>query len=343
MVSEKYIDLHLHLDGAITVDIAKKLAELQNMELPAEDDAELKKLLTVSPDCKSLTEFLECFELPGTLMQTPEGLSEAMYLVLEDCKASGDIYAEIRFAPQLHCSNGMTQEDAVLAALDGMKRSDLHANLILCCMRGDGNDEQNMETIELAKKYLVEDGGVVAVDLAGAEALFPTDHYRGLFSKAKEYNIPFTIHAGEAAGAESVRLAVEFGASRIGHGVRIFEDPGVMELIQQKGIYLEMCPTSNSQTCAIEDMSKYPMKDYMKYGIRVTLNTDDPAIEGTDISREYAYITDNFGLSESERLEGRTRFENGFLTFFTNRFCLTFPYIIHYNRNKNRKNVLHFL
>jgi len=299
--AEKYIDLHLHLDGAITVDTAKKLAELQKLELPSDNDEELKKLLTVSPDCKSLTEFLECFALPGTLMQTPEGLSEAVRLVLEDCKASGDIYVEIRFAPQLHCDNGMTQEDAIKAALEGLKKSDLHANLILCCMRGEGNDDMNMETIELAKKYLVEDGGVVALDLAGAEALYPTENYKDTFEKAVEYGIPFTLHAGEADGPESVKLAIEYGAKRIGHGVRIFEDPKVMELVKDKGIYLEMCPTSNSQTCAIEDMSKYPLKDYMQYGIKVTLNTDDPAIEGTDIGSEYQYITDNFGLSESEK------------------------------------------
>ena len=139
----------------------------------------------------------------------------------------------------------MSQEEAIKAALEGLKRTSLKANLILCCMRGNGNDEANYETVELTKKYLVEDGGVTALDLAGAEALYPTSNYSNLFKRAREYGIPFTIHAGEADGAESVKYAIEFGAKRIGHGVRINEDKIVQDLVKKKGIFLEMCPTSN--------------------------------------------------------------------------------------------------
>lgn len=301
--ADKYIDLHLHLDGAITPDIAKKLAAVQNIELPTEDDKELEKLLTVPEDCTDLNEFLECFALPDSLMMTREGLSEAVYLVAENIKSQGVIYAEIRFAPQLHTEQGMTQEEAVLAALEGLKRTDLKVNLILCCMRGDGNEEANYETVELAKKYLVEDGGVTGIDIAGAEAIYPTSNYSELFAKAKEYGIPFTIHAGEADGAESVRCAIEYGAVRIGHGVRINEDENVVELVKNKGIYLEMCPTSNRQTHAVEDMSDYPLMDYLNDGIKVTLNTDDMAIEGTTIAEEFRYMEKNFGLTpEQEKL-----------------------------------------
>ena len=175
------IDLHLHLDGAITVDIAKKLARVQGIELPTEDDEKLKKLLTVPEDCASLNDFLKCFELPGSLMMTKEGIREAVYLVSENIKSQGIIYAEIRFAPQNHTKKGMSQEEAIKAALEGLKRTSLKANLILCCMRGNGNDEANYETVELTKKYLVEVGGVTALDLAGAEALYPTSNYSNLF------------------------------------------------------------------------------------------------------------------------------------------------------------------
>jgi len=236
--ADQYIDLHLHLDGAITVPIAKQLAEIQGFQLPTDSDEELEKYLTVPPDCKSLNDFLRCFEIPGYLLQTPVGLREAVRLVADNIKSQGVVYAEIRFAPQFHTKDGMTQEEAIQAALEGLKETELKANLILCCMRGDGNDAQNEETIELAAKYLVEDGGVVAVDLAGAEALYPTENYRELFAKARELGIPFVIHAGEAAGAESVRYAIEFGAKRIGHGVRIFEDPEVVALVKEKGVTL---------------------------------------------------------------------------------------------------------
>lgn len=295
--ADKYIDLHLHLDGAVTLDVAKRLASLQKIELPAENDEELERLLTVSPDCTDLNEFLKCFALPLSLMQTPEGLSEAVHLVADSCKANGVIYAEIRWAPQLHTLRGMTQEDAVLAALDGLKKTSLKSNLILCFMRGEGNDKENEETLRLAKKYLVKDGGVVAVDLAGAEAIFPTANYRELFSKAKEAGIPYTIHAGEADGAESVRHAVEFGAQRIGHGVRVYENADVVKLVKENGIVLEMCPTSNRQTHAVGDMKKYPFMDFLSSGVKVTLNTDDLGIEGTTLANEYRYMEKEFNLT----------------------------------------------
>jgi len=153
--ADKYIELHAHIDGSITVDIARKLAELQNVDLPA-DDGELEELLQVSKDCKDLNEFLEKFDLPVSLMQTYEGLEEAAYLVCEDMYEDGVIYAELRYAPQLHCTQGMNQEDAINAVIDGCNRSRLKANVILCFMRGEGNEAQNFETLELAKNILLK-------------------------------------------------------------------------------------------------------------------------------------------------------------------------------------------
>lgn len=297
----KFIDLHLHLDGAITVEIAKELAKLQGITLPTKDDKELSRLLTVPEDCTSLNDFLSCFALPDSLMQTEIGLREAVRLVMDDALSQGVVYAELRFAPQLHTSGGMTQEQAVLAALDGLKRTALQGNLILCCMRGEDTADANDETLELAKKYLVEDGGVVAIDLAGAEALFPTKDYSALFARAKEYGVPFTIHAGEADGADSVRTAITFGASRIGHGVRCYEDAALLELVIERGIPLEMCPTSNRQTHAVENMEDYPLMDYLEKGVKVTLNTDDPAIEGTTLAGEYRYMEKTFGLTREQK------------------------------------------
>ena len=299
----KYIDLHLHLDGAITVEIAKELAKLQGIALPNEDDKELLRLLSVPADCTSLNDFLSCFALPDSLMQTEAGLSEAVRLVMDNAMSQGVIYAEVRFAPQLHTNNGLTQEEAVVAALDGLKQSRLKGNLLLCCMRGENIADANFETIELAKKYLVKDGGVVAIDLAGAEALYPTEDFRALFARAKEYGVPFTIHAGEADGADSIRAAIEFGASRIGHGVRCYEDEALLLLVRENGIPLEMCPTSNRQTHAVESMDDYPFMDYLEKGIKVTLNTDDPAIEGVTLAGEYRYMEESFGLTgEQEEL-----------------------------------------
>lgn len=311
----KYIDLHCHLDGSITLDIAKKLAELQNITLPTNNDTELEALLSVPDDCENLNDFLKCFDLPLSLMQTPEGLTETVRLVAENIQSQGVIYAEFRFAPQLHLDKGMTQEDSIIAALEGIKQTSLKVNLILCFMRGDNNDEKNEETLELAKKYLVDDGGVVALDLAGAEASYPTSKYKSLFAKAKEYGIPFTIHAGEAAGAESVKNAIEFGANRIGHGDRAYENASVVEELKSKSIPLEMCPSSTRLTHALEDMSKYPFMDFLEQGLKVTLNTDDMGIERTNIEKEFEYMEKNFDLTlEQEKIILLNSIEAAFTT-----------------------------
>lgn len=296
----KYIDLHLHLDGAITAEAAMELAKVQGISLPAKTEKELTKLISVPEECESLNDFLRCFELPLSLLQTREGIRRAVRLVLEEQKREGVIYAEIRFSPQLHTRKGLSQEEVLRAALEGLQDAPIPANLILACMRGADNQKENEENMELARRFLTKDGGVTAVDLAGAEALFPTRDYLELFRRAGEYGIPMTIHAGEADGEDSVRAALEMGAVRIGHGVRARKNPEILEEIRSKGITLEMCPTSNRYTRSIENMEDYPLLMYLEKGIRVTVNTDDPAIEGTTISREFRFLKEHFGLTAEQ-------------------------------------------
>lgn len=301
--THRYIELHLHLDGAITPEIAKKLAKLQGIHLPAEDEETLRSLLCVPETCESLNDFLKCFQLPLTLMQTREGIREAVRLVQETIRRQGVIYAELRFAPQLHRNNGLTKRQVIEAALEGLSLSPLPCNLILCCMRGDGpkNHQENLETVELAREFLVEHGGVVALDLAGAEALYPTAEFADIFSLARSYGIPFTIHAGEADSAASVRAAIEMGAQRIGHGVRSIEDAELLRLLRDRQIPLEMCPTSNRQTRAVPDMSRYPLKQFLDMGIPVTVNTDDMAVCGTTMDKEFSYLEELCGLTLKDR------------------------------------------
>ena len=214
------VDLHLHLDGSLSVDSVKELMQIQGIK-NCYSDSELLEKLQVSDGCRDLNEYLEKFDFPITLLQTKEALETASYNLLEELKAQGLIYAEIRFAPQFHTSKGLSQEQVVNAVIDGMRKSELNANLILCCMRGENNHDENIETVSVAKKFLKK--GVAAIDLAGAEGIFPTSDYKDVFELASELGIPFTIHAGEAAGFTSVEAAVEYGAVRIGHGVRSVE------------------------------------------------------------------------------------------------------------------------
>lgn len=292
-----YIDLHLHLDGSLSLASVRHLAAMQGIAIPESDD-EVKKLLSVSADCRDLNEYLEKFAFPGTLLQTREGLREAVRALAEELKAEGHIYAEIRFAPQKHCEKGLTQEEAVSAALEGLALTDFPAQLILCCMRGDDNRAENLETVAVAAKYLGK--GVCAVDLAGAEALFPTKDFEDVFGLAKTLGVPATIHAGEADGPESVRAALRFGARRLGHGVRSAEDPALMKMLAEAGIPLELCPTSNLNTVVVEKLEHYPFRRLLDAGVKLTVNTDNRSVSATDIRREYAILTETFRLTKTE-------------------------------------------
>lgn len=291
------IDLHLHLDGAISLESAKQLAKMQGIEIPTSDEELLKKM-RVSKDCSDLNEFLEMFEFPCSLLQTKVGIKQAMLNLLTELKAQGLMYSEIRFAPQKSTDKGLTQDEVVAAALEGINESGCNAGLILCCMRGSDNHNENIETVLVAEKYLGK--GVVAVDLAGAEALFPTENFEDLFVLAKEKDIPFTIHAGEACGPESIKKALEFGALRIGHGVHAIEDEDLVKELAEKQIPLELCPTSNVCTAIFNNIAEWPLKKLLDSGMCITINTDDPSIEGVSLRDEFNKLIDAFGIGERE-------------------------------------------
>lgn len=293
------IDLHLHLDGSLSAALVSRLGREQGLCLPQGE--ELERLLQAPEDCRSLEEYLRCFQLPGELLQSGEALEAAARDLTQRLAAQGLLYGEIRFAPQLHTRRGLTQAQAVEAvragAAQGCQGTELSVQLILCCMRG-GEEADNRLTLETALRYLGQ--GVCAADLAGAEALYPVEEYRELFSWAKAQGLPFTLHAGEAAGPESVWGAVKLGASRIGHGVRAGEDPALLEFLKEEGIPLELCPTSNLQTKAVPSLDAFPLKAYLRGGLCVTVNTDNMTVSHTDLRREYSLL--DLSPKEGEQL-----------------------------------------
>lgn len=288
------VELHLHLDGSLSIDNCKKLAKIQNIDIPNDDNEIINKMM-VSPDCHDLNEFLSKFDFAVSLLQTTKGITNAIINLQNELLEQGLIYAEIRFAPQLHTSKGLTQDEVVNAAIEGLKNSKLKSNLILCCMRGNNNHNENIETVKVAKKYLGK--GVCAIDLAGAEGLFPTKDFEDIFNLAKELDVPFTIHAGEADGPSSVYDAIRFGAKRIGHGVRSSEDDNLVKLLKEKNITLEICPTSNICTCIYEKIKDIPIKYFINNGINVTISTDDSTVCNTTLKKELKLIANAFDLS----------------------------------------------
>lgn len=280
--------LHLHLDGSLRPETVA--------EWLSEDVEEVKRKLMVDTDCRDLNQYLEKFDLPGRVLQTKENIERATYELFEDLSKQNVIYAEVRFAPSKHLEGGLSYEEVIEAAIQGMNRAKeefgIEGNLILCCMRGDNNRGENLETVNVAKKYLQK--GVCATDLAGAEALFKTENFEDIFEVARKNNIPFTIHAGEADGPESIKKALEFGAKRIGHGVRCIEDKQLMGKLAQEGIALEVCPISNLQTQAIQ--GEHPIEELYRKGISVTVSTDNNTVSNTDIFAEYEWILENTKL-----------------------------------------------
>ena len=184
-----------------------------------------------------------------------------------------------------------------------MQSSPIPCGLILSMMR-DGSHETNLETVEVAKA--LHGKGVVAVDLSGAEALYPTAHFREEFAAVRATGIPLIVHAGEAAGAESVREAVQAGARRIGHGVRSLEEPEVVQMLVSEQVTLELCPTSNLNTGLFPDYAHYPLRRLMDAGVRVCINTDNMTVSDTTLADEWRHLIDALQLTQDEvQLIGR--------------------------------------
>ena len=300
---DKLIELHLHLDGSLRPETVWELAKEQNIKLPANTVDEVRDQMQVPEDCRTLEEYLTRFDLPLLVLQTREALERAAFELTEDLAKEGVTYAEIRFAPQLSIKGGMTQEQAVEAAIEGVKRGmeqypSISVGLILCCMRGEDNEEWNLQTVETAKKYL---GDVVcAVDIAGAESLYPTERFAPVFEKVREYGLPSTIHAGEAAGPESMKTALAFGAKRIGHGVAAVEDPELVRRLIEEQITLEVCVTSNYQTKVVPSIEAHPIRRLFNAGVRVTVNSDNRTVSNTNIRKELDILRNEFGFKEQE-------------------------------------------
>lgn len=282
----KKVELHLHLDGSITRQYVKDKYNLS--------DEEINSKMVASKKCQNLNDYLECFDFPISIMQTEQELKDITIDLLNNLKEQNIIYAEIRFAPQFHTKNGLTQEDVLKAVLSARDSVDIKSNFILCVMRGKDNIDENYETVNLAKKYLRK--GVCAIDLAGAEAIFKTSEYHDIFEYAKKLDIPFTIHAGEADGPTSIKDAISYGAKRIGHGVRAIEDEKLLKEIIKEGIYLEVCPTSNIQTCICDTYSTHPIEKLYKMGVKTTINTDNMTVSNTTLDNEYEKLLEETDL-----------------------------------------------
>ena len=293
------IDLHLHLDGSLSIEDFKYLAKRNGVDL----GKDFPKNVYVPEGCTSLEEYLTRFDLPCSLLQDQFSLAYVTKSLVNRLYDMGYIYAEIRFAPQLHTLKGMSQEDAVIGTIQGLKeglkgKKNFDANLILCCMR-QSSTEVNMPAIELADKY--RNDKVVAVDLAGPEAFRTGDFYTPLFDEAKRRGLNIIIHAGEACGTDEVLRAVDLlHAQRIGHGVHLEINKDTVHKMIDKAVAFEFCPTSNLQTTSLPNYEAVPLKAFDDSGIIVTINSDNMTVSNTDVLQEFRHLYKTFGLSKEQ-------------------------------------------
>ena len=309
--------LHDHLDGGLRPQTVLELArETGYSDLPGDNVEELTKRLTEGAHRGHLEIYLDAFRHTVAVMQTPDALRRVAAECAEDLAADGVVYAEVRFAPELHTERGLSLDEVVQAVLEGFRLGSANqaragrkitVYALLTAMR---TAARSLEIAELAVRY--RDEGVVGFDIAGAEAGWPPSRHLDAFQYIKRENFHITIHAGEAFGLPSIWEAVQWcGTERLGHGVRIADDievsaEGDVRLgrlatyIRDRRIPLEMCPTSNIQTGAAPSIALHPLRVLRQLSFRVTVNTDNRLMSQVTLSSEFHRLAAEFGYGWSD-------------------------------------------
>lgn len=309
--------LHDHLDGGLRpATVLELAAEHGYRGLPADDVESLATFFRTAAQSGSLVRYLEPFAHTVGVMQTPAALYRVAYECVEDLVAENVVYAEIRFAPELHIDGGLSLDAVVEAVLAGFADGETAAVangytvVVRCLVTAMRHAARSREIAELAIRF--RDKGVVGFDIAGAEAGYPPTRHLDAFEYMRNNNARFTIHAGEAFGLPSIHEAIAFcGADRLGHGVRIVDDIAVDEngeatlgrlasLLRDKRVPFEMCPTSNVQTGAVGSIAEHPFDLLARLRFRVTVNTDNRLMSDTTMSLEMLRLVEAFGYGWSD-------------------------------------------
>lgn len=307
MLSIPKIDLHRHLDGNVRTTTILELGRQHGIPLPGEDLESLRPHVTITEPAPGLIAFLEKFRWSMGVLADPEACRRIAYENVEDAAREGIDYVELRFSPWFMASaHGLDLQAVVEAVVQGVEEGraafGVKVALIGILSRTFGTEiaAKELEALFTCRSYLV------AVDLAGDEANFPAGLFKSHFAKARDTGLHVTVHAGEAAGPESIWDAIRLlGAERIGHGIRAIEDPALMDFIRERGIGLECCLTSNLQTSAVRDLASHPLRHLLEAGLLATINTDDPGISGIDLDYELQVAAPAAGLSEAQIEQAR--------------------------------------
>ncbi len=307
-------DLHCHLDGSLRMETFMELGKSIGMDMPSSEKEVRDMYFPKDREC-CMHDFLKYFDHTLAVMQTPESLTRIAHELALDFFSEGVWYLEVRFCPLMHLQQGMKSDDAVAAVKKGLDQAEsqvgIKTGIIITGIRTIEPDK----SLELAKLAVDWKGrGVVAFDLAGDEEDFPAKNHLDAFYHVMNNNQNVTIHAGEGFGPGSIHQALHScGANRIGHGTRLEEDHDLLAYVTDNRIPLEVCLSSNVQSCVVENVSHHPFRFYMAEGVRVCLNTDNTLFADTSPMRELRLAVDTFDLT---LLEAEHLLINGFKSAF---------------------------
>lgn len=284
------VELHLHLEGAIPP--ATLLRIINRKERMSAEELAARLAYT------DFADFIATWSWKNGFIDRAADFEEIAFAVLADLHGHNVLHVEAFYSPGDFARHGLATEAITESLLQGCRRAHdafgIRCDLIVDLVRDHG-PEVGRRRLDEVTPYLGE--GLIGIGLGGSEQYFPADPYASVFREAAARGFRLTAHAGEVAGAASVRAAVELlGAERIGHGLRAFEDPGLVRLLAERRIPLEICPVSNLRTGAWPDLASHPIRGYREAGVPVALCTDDPAMFGTSPSHEYAVLLEHLGF-----------------------------------------------
>lgn len=297
-----FIDLHRHLDGSTRLETILDLGRQHNLPLPAWDVEGLRPHIQVTDPQPGVMVFLEKFKWLTAILVDSDACRRVAYENVEDLHREGIDYAELRFSPWFMAeSHGLNPAAVMEAVTDGVEAGvrdfGVPVQIIGILSRTYGPEiaYKELDAILTCKAH------VVGLDLAGDEAHYPAKLFVDHFRRARDAGLRITVHAGESAGADSIRDAVELlGAERIGHAVRLFEDPGTVDLLRERRIGIEANLTSNVQTSTVAGFAEHPLRAMLEAGLLATINSDDPGISGITLTHEYQVAAPAAGLSHRQ-------------------------------------------
>jgi adenosine deaminase len=294
------VDLHRHLEGSLRIQTLAEIAQEHGIDLPSYDIESLRPLVTVTDEQPDFHRFLEKSRLLRRFYPTQEPVERIAYEAAAAAAADNVRYLELRFNPIAQARmQGFPLEQVTAWVCNAVARAQRDFGVRVSLILQIGRDE-SLETasqmVDIALAY--RDKGIVGLDLAGDEVRYPARGFAKVFQRARQEGLSITVHAGEAAGAQNVCEAIELlVAQRIGHGLRTVENSEIVRLVRDRGVTLELCPTSNLQTGAVRRLGQHPLTDLMTLGLRVTINTDDPSVSDTTLTDEYMVVMLTMGAT----------------------------------------------